>query len=144
MKDKQEFNLKAKVFWEGGLKTQSIIRGFEVETDEPKSHFGTNTAPAPVEVFISSIGSCLLSTFAWSLMKARVKIQDCTIDIKANTENKDNKEKVSKANIKLTVWADKKDKKKLEQCFDISKKICTLTNSVSFPMEIIMNFKEEK
>ena len=144
MKDEQEFNLKAKVFWEGGLKTQSIIRGFEVETDEPKSHFGTNTAPAPVEIFISSIGSCLLSTFAWSLMKARVKIQDCTIDIKANTESNDNKEKVSKANIKLTVWADKNDKKKLEQCFDISKKICTLTNSVSFPMEIIMNFKEGK
>ena len=144
MKDKREFQLKAKVFWEGGLKTQSIIRGFEVETDEPKSHFGTNTAPAPVEIFISSIGACLLSTYAWSIMKARVSIQDCTVDIKAHTDENDKTEKVTKALITLTVWGDKKDKKKLEQCFDISKKICTLTNSVSFPMEIIINFKEEK
>ena len=144
MKDKSEFQLKAKVFWQGGLRTQSIIRGFEVETDEPKSHFGTNTAPAPVEIFISSIGACLLTTYAWSIMKARVVIQDCTVDVKAHTDEKDKSEKVSKAMITLTVWGDKKDKKKLEQCFDISKKFCTLTNSVSFPMDIIMHFKEEK
>jgi uncharacterized OsmC-like protein len=144
MKDNQEFQLKAKVFWQGGLKTQSIIRGFEVETDEPKSHFGTNTAPAPVEIFISSIGACLLSTYAWTIMMARVSIQDCTVDVKAHTDENDQKEKVSKAMITLTVWADKKDKNKLEKCFDISKKICTLTNSVSFPMEISMHFKEEK
>jgi uncharacterized OsmC-like protein len=144
MKDNKKFQLKAKVFWQGGLKTQSIIRGFEVETDEPKSHFGTNTAPAPVEIFISSIGACLLSTFAWSIMKARVSIQDCTVDVKAHTDEKDKAERVNKAMITLTVWGDNKDKKKLEQCFDISKKICTLTNSVSFPMEIIINFREEK
>ena len=113
----------------------------EVETDKPKSSFGTNTAPAPLEVFISSIGACLLSTFAWSSLKARVTLQDCTIDITAHT-NKD--DKVSKAKVILTTWADKKDKNKLEQCFDISKKICTLTNAVSFPMDITMHFKEEK
>jgi uncharacterized OsmC-like protein len=141
MKDSEEIRAKAKVFWEGGLKTRGIIRGFEVETDKPKSSFGTNTAPAPLEVFISSIGACLLSTFAWSTLKARVTIQDCTIDIKANT-NKD--DKVSKAEVILTVWADKKDKNKLDQCFDISKKVCTLTNAVSFPMEIVMHLKEEK
>jgi uncharacterized OsmC-like protein len=141
MKDSEEIRAKAKVFWEGGLKTRGIIRGFEVETDKPKSSFGTNTAPAPLEVFISSIGACLLSTFAWSTLKARVTIQDCTIDIKANT-NKD--DKVSKAEAILTVWADKKDKNKLDQCFDISKKVCTLTNAVSFPMEIVMHLKEEK
>jgi uncharacterized OsmC-like protein len=141
MKDSEEIRAKAKVFWEGGLKTRGIIRGFEVETDKPKSSFGTNTAPAPLEVFISSIGACLLSTFAWSTLKARVTIQDCTIDIKANT-NKD--DKVSKAQAILTVWADKKDKNKLDQCFDISKKVCTLTNAVSFPMEIVMHLKEEK
>jgi len=143
MKDTQEIRLKAKVFWEGGLKTRSIIRGFEVETDEPKSHFGTNTAPAPVEMFISSIGACLLSTFVWSVLRARVTINDCTVDVKAYTTNNGKKEKVSKASITLTVWADKKDKKKLEQCFDISKTTCILANSITFPIETSMKFKEE-
>jgi uncharacterized OsmC-like protein len=97
-----------------------------------------------MEVFISSIGACLLSTFVWSVLKARVTINDCTGDIKAYTDTHKKKEQVSKAKITLTVWADKKDKEKLEQCFDISKTICTLTNAVSFPMEIIMHLKEEK
>ena len=144
MKDTQETRLKAKVFWEGGLKTRSIIRGFEVETDEPKHHFGTNTAPAPVEIFISGIGACLMSTFVWSVLMSRVTINDCTVDVKAYTDTNEKKEKLLKAEITLTVWSDKKDKKKLEHCFDISKSICTLTSAVTFPLEINMKFKEEK
>lgn len=144
MKDAQEIRLKAKVFWEGGLKTRSIIRGFEVETDEPKSSFGTNMAPAPMEIFISGIGACLLSTFVRTVLTARITIEDCIVDIKAYTDFHEKKEKVVKAKITLTVWAEKKHKKKLEQCFDISRKTCPLTDAVSFPLESVMQFKEDR
>ncbi len=144
MKDTQETRAKAKVFWEGGLKTRSIIRGFEVETDEPKSSFGTNMAPAPIEVFISGIGSCLLSTFIWTVLKARIKIEDCIVVVKAYADIHEQKERVVKAKITLTVWAEKKHKKKLEQCFDISRKTCPLTDAVSFPLESVMQFKEDR
>lgn len=143
MKDTQEIRAKSKVFWEGGLKTRSIIRGFEVETDKPKSSFGTNLAPAPMEVFISGIGSCFLSTFVWTVLKARITIEDCIVDIKAYTDTHEKKERIAKAKITLTVWAEKKHKKKLEQCFDVSKTTCPLTDAVSFPVEIDMQFKEE-
>ena len=144
MKDVQDVRLKAKVFWEGGLKTRSIIRGFEVETDEPKSKFGTNMAPAPMEVFISGIGSCLLSSFIRTVVKSRITIEDCVVDIQGYTAVHEKKEKIVKAEITLAVWADKKHKKKLEQCFDISRKICPLTGAISFPLESTMKFKEEK
>jgi uncharacterized OsmC-like protein len=143
MKDIQEAAAKAKIFWEGGLKTRSIIRGFEVETDKPRSDFGTNMAPAPMEVFISGIGACILSTFIWSALKARVTIEDCTVDIKAFTDIYDKKKKLSNAKITLNVWAKKEYKKKLEQCFDASIKNCPLTDAVSFPIESEMHFKEE-
>jgi uncharacterized OsmC-like protein len=144
MKYTQEIGAKAKVFWEGGLKTRSIIRGFELETDKPKTIFGTNTAPAPMEVFISGIGACLLSTFVWTVFKARITIEDCNVDIKAYTDTRENKERIAKAKITLTVWAEKKHKKKIEQCFDVSKTTCLLTDAVSFPIEIEMQFKEER
>ncbi len=143
MKDIQEAEAKAKIFWEGGLKTRGIIRGFEIETDKPKSDFGTNMAPAPMEVFISGIGSCILSTFIWATLKARVTIEDCTVDIKAFTDIYEKKKKLSYAKIALTVWAEKKYKKKLEQCFNASIKICPLTHAVSFPIESVIHFKEE-
>jgi len=144
MKLSHDAKLKAKIFWEGGLKTRSIIRGFEVETDEPKSKFGTNMAPAPMEVFISGIGSCLLSSFIGTILKARINIEDCVVVIQGYTNICEKKEKIVKAEITLTVWADKKHKKKLEQCFEISKKICLLTDAISFPLDMIMQFKEER
>ena len=143
MKEAKDTKLKAKVFWEGGLKTRSIIRGFEVETDEPKSKFGTNMAPAPMEVFISGIGSCLLSSFIRTVVKSRITIEDCVVDIQGYTAIHEKKEKIVKAEITLTVWAEKKYKKKLEQCFDISIKICPLTDAVSFHIESVMQFKED-
>ena len=142
MDDTQKARARAKIFWEGGLKTRSIIRGFEVVTDKPKSSFGTNMAPAPMEVFISGIGSCILSTFLWAVLKSRITIDDCIVDIKAYTENHNNIEKISNAKISLTVWAESKFKNKLEQCFAISKTNCSLTNAVSIPIEIKMKFKE--
>ena len=144
MKNIQEIKAKAKIFWEGGLKTRSIIRGFEVETDKPKSDFGTNMAPAPMEVFISGIGACLLSTFIWTAVKARVIVEDCIVDIKAYADTNEKKERLSRAKIALTVWAEKKYKKRLEQCFDVSRKTCPLTDAVSFPIECVMRFKEER
>ena len=143
MKDIQEAEAKAKIFWEGGLKTRSIIRGFEVETDKSKSDYGTNMAPAPMEVFISGIGACILSTFIWSALKARVTIEDCTVDIKAFTDIHEKKKRLLYAKITLTVWAKKEYKKKLEQCFDASIKNCPLTDAISFPIESVMHFKEE-
>ena len=119
MREKHKIEARAKIFWEGGLKTRSIIRGFEVETDKPKVDFGTNTAPAPMEIFISSMGACILSTFVWTLWRARITIEDCSIDIKAYADIYEKKERVLKARITLTVWAEKKYKKKLEQCFNI-------------------------
>ncbi len=142
MKESNEIEARAKVFWEGGLKTRSIIRGFEVETDKPKSDFGTNTAPAPLEIFIAGMGACILSTFIWSVWKTRVQIEDCTVDVRAYASTVENSEKVTKSTIKLTVWADKKHHKKLENCFNIARSSCTLTNAVSFPIESSFQIKD--
>jgi len=144
MKEKHDVRAKTKIFWEGGLKTRSLIRGFELETDKPKSDFGTNTAPAPMEVFISGMGACVLSTFIWATIKARITIEDCIVDVKANTNIHENKEQLSKAKIILTVWAEKNYKDRVEQCFNITKTNCPLTNAVSFSLENIMIFKENK
>ncbi len=70
---------RAKSFWEGGVKANTIIRGFEIGTDKPKGQFGTNTAPAPAELFLASISACFLSTFAFNCLIKRIKIQEITM-----------------------------------------------------------------
>lgn len=143
MMEEKEIKVRSKVFWQGGLKTSSVVRGFELGTDKPKSDFGTNTDPAPMEVFISGMGACLLSTFVWAVFRAHVEIEDCTVDVKATT-TKTGDDGISGAIMKLTVWSDDENRKKLEKCFDLAKNTCTLTKSVSFPLELIMIFKDSR
>lgn len=47
-----------KVTFPGGKKVNTEIRGFVVETDQPDTSGGDNSAPSPFEVFLTSIASC--------------------------------------------------------------------------------------
>ena len=144
MKEDKEIQVRAKVLWEGGLKSMSIIRGFEVECDQPKVNFGTNTAPGPLEVFTASMGACFLSSFVWAAFRAAATIEDCNVSAKASSEEQDGAKRVKAAEMELTIWAKEEFKAKLETCFKAAKKTCILTNSVSFPLEIVFKFKEAK
>ncbi len=144
MTDEPKATVRAKVLWEGVLRTESLIRGMELHTDEPKSFTGTNTAPTPLEVFVSSIGSCLLTTFVYSAMKTRANIEDCAVDVKAYTEKTEKKEKrLSRADITLTVWAAEEERARLEKSFELAKDFCIVTNAVNFPLNIELKLKNE-
>ena len=41
-----------------GKKVSASFRGFTVVTDQPESAGGENSAPAPFELFLASIGTC--------------------------------------------------------------------------------------
>jgi ribosomal protein S12 methylthiotransferase accessory factor len=42
----------------GGLKVDARFRDHRVTTDQPEKGGGTNTAPAPFEMFMASLGTC--------------------------------------------------------------------------------------
>jgi organic hydroperoxide reductase OsmC/OhrA len=134
----------AKTFWEGGLRSNSIIRGFEVGTDKPKGQFGTNTAPAPAELFLASISACFLSTFAFNALMKRIKLKDITSEIRGTMDMKEGHEKISKIHVKLKVWVEHMEEKKLNACFDAAKTQCSLTKAVNVPIDFHMKIKQEK
>lgn len=47
-----------KIRYEGGKKVVADFRGFTVRTDQPTEDGGENSAPAPFEFFLASIGTC--------------------------------------------------------------------------------------
>lgn len=50
--------MQMEVNFAGGLKVNSTYKGFTVETDQPVDEGGTNTAPEPFDLFLSSLGTC--------------------------------------------------------------------------------------
>jgi ribosomal protein S12 methylthiotransferase accessory factor len=42
----------------GGKKVNALWHGFEIATDQPASGGGENSAPAPFDLFLASLGTC--------------------------------------------------------------------------------------
>ncbi|GAB4258366.1 MAG: OsmC family protein [Deferrisomatales bacterium] len=42
----------------GGLAVEAHYKGFTIRTDQPERGGGGNTAPAPFDLFLASIGTC--------------------------------------------------------------------------------------
>jgi ribosomal protein S12 methylthiotransferase accessory factor len=42
----------------GGAAVNAEFKGFTIQTDQPEKNGGKNTAPAPFDLFLASIGTC--------------------------------------------------------------------------------------
>lgn len=47
-----------KIYFPGGKKVYAEYNGFTFQTDQPVKGGGENTAPAPFELFLASLGTC--------------------------------------------------------------------------------------
>jgi uncharacterized OsmC-like protein len=135
---------KAKTIWSGGLKTESIIRGFEVETDQPKIYYGTNLAPAPAEVFAASLGACIITSFVWYALHKHLRLDEITADVKAQIDKIKDIEKITEISIILKVWSKAGSQPKFEKCLEYAKSHCPLTNVLNVPVNISIKYKLEK
>ncbi len=134
-----------KVFWEGGLKTTSMMRGFEVVADAPKWKYGTNSAPAPGELFLTSLGACFTGTFSKCMQEMGIIVDDMTTDVHGFIDHETSgRERFRKVTVELKTFADEKHKKKLQECFKESKERCPLVNAVNFPCEITYIFQKSE
>jgi organic hydroperoxide reductase OsmC/OhrA len=139
-----KMHANAKTIWSGGLKTESLIRGFEVETDQPKNLYGTNLAPAPAEVFAASLGACFVTSFVWYAWHKHLRLDEITADVKIDIETTNNIDKITEIKIKAKVWSEPKAKKQLEKCFEYAKTHCPLTKALNVPINTSIKYKLEK
>ncbi len=50
---------KMQVFIGEGKKVKAEYKGFTIETDQPEKYGGENSAPAPFDLFLASLGTCV-------------------------------------------------------------------------------------
>jgi uncharacterized OsmC-like protein len=134
----------AKTMWLGGLRTSSITRGFEVETDQPKRYYGTNLAAAPAEVFSASLGACFVTSFVWYAQHKHLLLNEITADVKSKIEEEKGLEKITEVSIKVKVYSPPGLESKWEKCIEYAKTHCPLTNTLNVPVNISVKYKVEK
>ncbi len=77
-------NYKAQTKWIEGTKVETKIREFKVCIDEPLEFRGTNTAPNPVELFLASLGGCVILTYRGYAKKFEVNIKDLVVNLEGD------------------------------------------------------------
>lgn len=50
--------MEMEIVFPGGKKVDANYKGFTIKTDQPLESGGNNTAPAPFDLFLASIGTC--------------------------------------------------------------------------------------
>lgn len=143
--DTKILNVHIKTNWEGGIKTTSLMRGFEIVADAPKWKYGTNSAPAPGEIFLASISACFTSTFTRCAQEDRLILDAVYTDIYGHiTHEYTGREKIDKIEMNLKAYADEKYRDSLQSCFDEARTRCPLTNAVKCDIEIKFTFVKER
>jgi ribosomal protein S12 methylthiotransferase accessory factor len=50
--------MEMKIQFPGGKRIDALYKGFTIGTDQPEKAGGGNTAPAPFDLFLASLGTC--------------------------------------------------------------------------------------
>jgi putative redox protein len=50
--------MEMEVVFPGGKKVDALFKGLRIQTDQPEESGGEGSAPAPFDLFLSSIGTC--------------------------------------------------------------------------------------
>jgi uncharacterized OsmC-like protein len=78
----QEAISRAAVVWQGGLKSAAQSRDKPVvEIDEPGVLGGDNSAATPIEMLLSSLGSCVISMIAAQAAHREVEIRSMQAEV---------------------------------------------------------------
>ena len=78
--------MKMEMTFSGGLKVVARYKGFTVETDQPVSAGGENSAPSPFDLFLASIGTCA-GLFALRFCQQRsIDTGDLAVSLSAERE----------------------------------------------------------
>ena len=77
---------RARTVWKGGTKSESEVRGFKVLIDEPVDLGGTDTAPNPVEMVLSALGSCLVVGYSLNAAMMGIELQKIEVEMEGDID----------------------------------------------------------
>src|SRR3954449_6744676 len=77
----------ASVRWTGAFSSEAQVRGFDpIESDEPSTLGGGDTAPNPVEQLLGALGNCLAVGYAANASVAGIELRDLRIDVTGDVD----------------------------------------------------------
>jgi uncharacterized OsmC-like protein len=83
---KAKVNFSATTQWIKGAHSQTSVRGFVLEADEPKELAGTDKYANPVEIILACLGACLATGFAYNAAIRGINLKSLEISLDGNLD----------------------------------------------------------
>lgn len=138
--------LAVELRWKEKMKITSFIRNFDsILMDDRKK--GDDSAPTPIEVFLSSVGSCLIMSFIYCLYLSGVHLKPDDFDVRVSGAIGRVNNRLRLVNVKTEfLIKTKEDRVKIEKCFEKFQPFCILSESIKsgipFTCDLKMGEKE--
>ena len=141
---KDIFIYKSKLKWEGN-KTGivEIENKPSIKISTPPEFGGPEGFWSPEDLFVSSINSCLMTTFLYFIFKNNVELKDYISEAEGIVEKKNSlKFTQVKVNIKIKV-GENENIEKIEKFIELAEKYCLISNSVNFEVKVYPEIQKE-
>jgi ribosomal protein S12 methylthiotransferase accessory factor len=131
--------MEMQIHFPGGKRVTSTYKGFTVETDQPKSEGGNDSAPEPYDLFLSSIGTCAGVYIVYFCESRKIPIDDISMTLHfERNETSHLMEKIA-IDVKLPPGFPPKYKKAVIR----AAQMCTVKRNLIQPPEILVTTNGE-
>jgi putative redox protein len=131
--------MEMQIHFPGGKRVTSIYKGFTVETDQPKSEGGDDSAPEPYDLFLSSIGTCAGVYIVYFCASRDIPTEDISMTLRF--ERNETSHLMEKIAIEIHLPPAFPDK--YRKAVIRAAEMCTVKRNLAHPPEILVTTKGE-
>ena len=128
--DRLSYNVN--VEWDGETGGFARLEGEkEVRVDTPPEFRGRGVGYCPDELFITSVASCILTTFLYFKNKLKLDLKGLNVKAEMDVVREESGYWVRKMEIKVNGKVEKGQKEKFMKCLQLAKKYCNITRALA-------------
>ena len=123
--------------WVIGKQFQAKMRQFTVLLDNPEDSGGNDTGPMPTELFLTALGGCYSSAFAYFATKMRINVRALRVTVSGFRF--ESPPRFTQIRITAIPTIDEGNEEKLARLSELAEKYCTVGNTIKNRTEITVH-----
>ncbi len=136
----EKLKFRVKIQWDGRTGASVVTEGGKSFTiDTPKDFGGFGEGVCPDELFLASVGGCVLTTFLWFIRKRGIQIKDINLEAESDVELVKGAYLLKKMKVKVKGYAPKEHVEGAKKCLDLAIAYCHISRSIEhcIPVEVV-------
>ncbi|MFB0563810.1 MAG: OsmC family protein [Candidatus Lokiarchaeia archaeon] len=133
---------QATVTWDKETGGDITIKDFpEIKIDTPVEWGGQSRSYCPDQLFVSSVGGCLLDTFLFIKNRMRLNLLDLKIPLQMSIRQARDGYHVKEIKGKIQATVDKGEKEKGETCAELAEEYCHILRLIKKAIPVKITFE---